>query len=62
MCANLMGYNVYNKECIKKVIGLLKDENKDVRYIYISNYLKNIIIKLYNFIFSIKFYIKNYII
>jgi len=27
-----MGYNCYNKECLKKVVGLLKDSNKDVRY------------------------------
>ncbi|ORX55460.1 hypothetical protein BCR36DRAFT_410381 [Piromyces finnis] len=33
MCANLIGYDYYNKECLKKVIGLLKDNNQDVRNI-----------------------------
>jgi len=32
MCTNLMGYDCFNKECLKKVVGLLKDENGDVRY------------------------------
>ncbi|KAG4101856.1 WD40 repeat-like protein [Neocallimastix lanati (nom. inval.)] len=33
MCVNLMGYNTFNKQCLIRTIGLLKDESNDVRNI-----------------------------